>query len=119
MVAAQDHEIFKCKKTKRVTTFRGPGRAMLARKLLFRTVIIGPVCAAHLTLSTHSTASENLSAPDADVAAGKLAFNNACRTCHTTKEGDNRLGPHLYKIVGRKAVLRLFQCNEERRLRLG
>jgi cytochrome c len=76
---------------------------MLARKLLFRTVIIGPVCAARLTLSTHSTASENLSAPDADVAAGKLAFNNACRTCHTTKEGDNRLGPHLYKIVGRKA----------------
>jgi cytochrome c len=30
-------------------------------------------------------------------------FNNACRTCHTTKEGDNRLGPHLYKIIGRKA----------------
>ena len=26
-----------------------------------------------------------------------------CRTCHTTKEGDNRLGPHLYKIIERKA----------------
>jgi cytochrome c len=37
------------------------------------------------------------------VAKGQLVFNNACRTCHTTKEGDNRLGPHLYKIVGRKA----------------
>ena len=23
--------------------------------------------------------------------------------CHTTKEGDNRLGPNLYKIVGSKA----------------
>lgn len=34
---------------------------------------------------------------------GLMAFNNACRTCHTTKEGDNRLGPHLYGIVGRKA----------------
>ena len=37
------------------------------------------------------------------MAAGQLVFNNACRTCHTTKEGDNRLGPHLYKIIGRKA----------------
>lgn len=34
---------------------------------------------------------------------GQLAFNNVCRTCHTLKEGDNRLGPNLYKIVGRKA----------------
>ncbi len=34
---------------------------------------------------------------------GLQAFNNACRTCHTVKEGDNRLGPNLYKIVGRKA----------------
>src|SRR5262245_10151907 len=34
---------------------------------------------------------------------GQLAFNNACRTCHTLREGDNRLGPHLHGIVGRKA----------------
>ena len=38
-----------------------------------------------------------------DVASGQLVFNNACRTCHTNREGDNRLGPNLYKIVGRKA----------------
>ena len=38
-----------------------------------------------------------------DAASGQRAFNNACRTCHTTKEGDNRLGPHLYKIIGRNA----------------
>lgn len=31
------------------------------------------------------------------------AFNNSCRTCHSVKEGDNRLGPNLSKIVGRKA----------------
>ena len=30
-------------------------------------------------------------------------FNNVCRTCHSTKEGDNRLGPNLYKIIGRMA----------------
>ena len=35
--------------------------------------------------------------------AGQQAFNNACRTCHMVKEGDNRLGPNLYKVVGRKA----------------
>src|SRR5262249_7997519 len=76
---------------------------MSARKFTFRTVIVGPICVAHLMLSTYSSVSENVSGPDADVAKGQLVFNNACRTCHTTKEGDNRLGPHLYKIVGRKA----------------
>jgi cytochrome c len=33
----------------------------------------------------------------------QLVFNNACRTCHTTREDDNRLVPHLYKVVGRNA----------------
>jgi len=35
--------------------------------------------------------------------SGEQAFNNACRTCHLVKEGDNRLGPNLHRIVGRKA----------------
>ena len=35
--------------------------------------------------------------------AGQLIFNNTCRTCHTVKEGDNRLGPSLAGVVGRKA----------------
>ncbi|MBR0952256.1 c-type cytochrome [Bradyrhizobium canariense] len=35
--------------------------------------------------------------------SGQQAFNNSCRTCHSVKEGDNRLGPNLNKIVGRKA----------------
>ena len=35
--------------------------------------------------------------------SGQPAFNNACRTCHMVKEGENRLGPNLHKIVGRKA----------------
>lgn len=34
---------------------------------------------------------------------GKTAFNNSCRTCHSFKEGDNRLGPSLHGVVGRKA----------------
>lgn len=35
--------------------------------------------------------------------AGAQLFNNACRTCHSTREGDNRFGPSLYNIIGRKA----------------
>jgi len=38
-----------------------------------------------------------------DAQTGELAFNNACRTCHTLKEGDNRLGPSLHAVIGRKA----------------
>ena len=34
---------------------------------------------------------------------GQLLFNNACRTCHSVKEGDNRLGPNLHGIIGRKS----------------
>jgi cytochrome c len=34
---------------------------------------------------------------------GQILFNNACRTCHTVKDGDNRLGPNLHAIIGRKS----------------
>lgn len=36
-------------------------------------------------------------------ASGEQAFNNSCRTCHTVKDGDNRVGPNLHNIIGRKA----------------
>jgi cytochrome c len=42
-----------------------------------------------------------LAAPAAH--ADEAAFNNSCRTCHSTKESDNRVGPSLHSIVGRKA----------------
>jgi cytochrome c len=38
--------------------------------------------------------------------SGQTTFNNNCRTCHSTKEGDNRLGPSLSRIVGSKAGAR-------------
>jgi len=50
-------------------------------------------CALGLTAAT-----ANAQAPD-----GQQAFNNSCRTCHTVKEGDNRQGPTLHGVVGRKA----------------
>lgn len=42
----------------------------------------------------------------ADVARaedGEQLYNNNCRTCHSWKAGDNRLGPNLQGIIGRKA----------------
>ena len=50
-----------------------------------------------------SSASSQAPAQGADAAAGQQAFNNACRTCHTVREGDNRQGPNLHRIIGRKA----------------
>ena len=36
-------------------------------------------------------------------AASAQLFNDACRTCHTIRESDNRFGATLYNIMGRKA----------------
>jgi cytochrome c len=55
----------------------------------------GAFCAAYMMLSASPSTTQET--------PGQLVFNNACRTCHTNKEGDNRLGPNLYKVVGRKA----------------
>jgi cytochrome c len=61
------------------------------------------------TLSLAVLIAINADAPGQDTVArsavedGQLLFNNACRTCHTLKEGDNRLGPNLHNIIGRKA----------------
>jgi cytochrome c len=49
-------------------------------------------------LFTFAGAANVLAAED-----GQVAFNTHCRTCHSTKEGDNRLGPSLHKIFGAKA----------------
>jgi cytochrome c len=44
-----------------------------------------------------------LTAPTLAAEGPPAAFNNHCRTCHSVKEGDNRLGPSLHKIYGAKA----------------
>jgi len=33
----------------------------------------------------------------------QVVFNTHCRQCHTTEKDDNRLGPSLYGIFGKKA----------------
>jgi cytochrome c len=47
-----------------------------------------------------TTAAVVAQAADADP---ELAFNGHCRECHAFDKGDNRIGPTLYGVVGRKA----------------
>jgi cytochrome c len=54
-----------------------------------------------LALLLSASLSEAASA--AEDASGEQLFNNNCRTCHSWKEGDNRLGPTLHGVVGRKS----------------
>ncbi len=37
---------------------------------------------------------------DGDPAAGKIAFAK-CGICHSVKQGENKIGPSLFEIVGR------------------
>lgn len=55
--------------------------------------LFGPLAAVTLSAGSASAANDD----------GMLAFNNHCRQCHSYKKDDNRLGPSLYGIVGRKA----------------
>jgi len=55
---------------------------------------------AQVTLSALALLATIIAAHAADP---QMTFNNACRTCHSMKEGDNRLGPSLGGVVGRKA----------------
>src|SRR5689334_24204739 len=71
--------------------------------LMSRNPISGLVCTIFLTFLGCPAATQEPARKAADAESGQLTFNNACRTCHTTKEGDNRLGPNLHNIIGRKA----------------
>lgn len=44
-----------------------------------------------------------VAADKSDELDGQLVYNNHCRTCHSTDAKDNRLGPNLHGILGRKA----------------
>jgi cytochrome c len=38
-----------------------------------------------------------------DAAAGKVLFTQKCAICHSAVEGQNKIGPSLWGVVGRKA----------------
>ena len=79
--------------------YRKRSKLVLDRNALGGAALLSGI--AYLVLSPFS-ASEELVSQNADV-SGQLVFNNVCRTCHSIREGDNRLGPHLRGIIGRKA----------------
>ncbi len=40
---------------------------------------------------------------DGDAAAGKTLFTQKCGLCHAPVEGQNKIGPSLWGVVGRRA----------------
>src|SRR6266566_972384 len=71
--------------------------------LMSRSAISGLVCTTFLMFLGFSAVPQESERKGADTESGQLTFNNVCRDCHTTEEGDNRLGPNLHNIIGRKA----------------
>lgn len=65
--------------------------------------LAGAVLLASMAVATAQDAGAGANAAPAKAKPGEAAFNNNCRTCHSAKEGDNRLGPSLHGIVGAKA----------------
>jgi cytochrome c len=66
---------------------------MYARRLLLSLPALGMVLAAGVALAQ---------TPAGDPSAGEKVFNQ-CKACHSAKAGENRVGPSLAGVVGRKA----------------
>src|SRR5262245_31062809 len=105
-----------------VATARSTARGQGAEEdLIPRTTISRLVCTTSLMLLGFPAVSQESVRKGADTESGQLTFNNACRTCHTIKEVDNRLGPNLHNVIGMTLApeLRLFQRHERHGLCLG
>lgn len=61
-----------------------------------------PADAAAAPAATPAAATENLADFTGNAAAGKTVFIQ-CQACHAVQEGQNRVGPSLYGLVGRTA----------------
>lgn len=64
-----------------------------------------------MSLTSAVDAQQTQTSPAQGGSTGQTAFNNNCRTCHSAKPGDNRLGPSLAGIVGAKAGTRPGYAN--------
>jgi cytochrome c len=78
---------------------RGTGDVAKVEALPMRSFLTLPA-AAMLTLAFASGA---FGAEPAKSPVAPAAFNNACRTCHSVKDGDHRIGPSLHRIFGARA----------------
>lgn len=57
------------------------------------------------TVSVCGTLLTSLSGPAvlaADAGAGKSVFQSSCSICHSVQPGQNKIGPTLFGVVGRK-----------------
>lgn len=54
-------------------------------------------------LPLNAEAASQAPSPGEGEDAGQIAFNTHCRSCHSVKPDDNRLGPTLHNIFGAKA----------------
>lgn len=71
---------------------------------MLRALLCSLSICAFAAIALADTGADNAAAGSA--AGGRdpqVAFNNACRTCHSPREGDHRLGPSLGGVMGRKA----------------
>ena len=66
-------------------------------------VAAAAILLASMAVATAADAGGAANAEPAQAKSGEAAFNNHCRTCHSAKQGDNRLGPSLHGIIGSKA----------------
>jgi cytochrome c len=62
-----------------------------------------PVTAQNTPTQQPAEPAQSPQSENASGGSGQVKFNNSCRTCHSMREGDNRLGPSLHGIIGRKA----------------
>jgi cytochrome c len=56
-----------------------------------------------LALSFIAAALPLHNAQAASVAAGKRVFRQRCAICHSDEKGENKIGPSLFGVIGRKA----------------
>jgi cytochrome c len=61
-----------------------------------RIIIAGTVCGALSWMAVGQAAAAG------DATAGKSVFTGACALCHSPVAGQNKIGPSLFGIVGRK-----------------
>jgi cytochrome c len=75
-------------------------RGGLKRNAMQKGAALGTFAVGALALTCLAGAAQ----ADGDSAKGKTAFVRQCAICHTSeKGGDNRFGPNLFGIVGKKA----------------
>ena len=56
------------------------------------------ILAAALSMAAVLSAALAANQPRAAASDGEVKFNNHCRTCHSVKKDDNRMGPSLHDI---------------------